>query len=50
MGSNNKVEEQPILTRISDIGLTDDELEDSACACIKKYSAIGKCGKLIKVE
>ena len=32
------MEEQPILTQISDIGLSDDELEYNIC--IKKYSAI----------
>ena len=36
----NNVEEQPILTRISDIGLTDDGLEDNIC--IKNYSVVGK--------
>ena len=46
MGSCFKV--QPILSRISDIGLTIDELEDNIC--IKKYSAIGDGGKLIKVK
>ena len=44
----NKVDEQPITTRISDIGLTDDELEKNIC--IKKYFAIGECGKLLKVK
>ena len=40
------MEEQPILTKISDIGLSDDELESNIC--FKKYSAIGEGGKLIK--
>ena len=39
---------KPILTKISDIGLTDDELEYNIC--IKKYPAIGEGGKLIKVN
>ena len=39
---------QPILTQISDIGVTDDELEYNIC--IKKYSAIGEGGKLIRVK
>ena len=42
------MELQPILTEISDIGLTDDELEYNIC--IKKYSAIGEGGKLLKVN
>ena len=42
------MEEQLILTRISDIGLTDDELEDNIC--IKNYSVIGDGGKLIKMK
>ena len=44
----NNVLEQPILTRISDIGQTDDELEDNIC--IKKYSVIGEGGKLTKIK
>ena len=44
----NNVEEQPILKKISDIGLSDVELEYNIC--IKKYSAIGEGGKLIKVK
>ena len=42
------MEEQPILTKISDIGLSDVKLEYNIC--IKKYSAIGEGGKLIKVK
>ena len=45
------MELQPILIyirQISDIGLTDDELEYNIC--IKKYSAIGEGGKLIRGE
>ena len=42
------VELEPILTKISDIGLTDDELDYNIC--IKKYSVIGEGGKLIKVN
>ena len=42
------MEEQPIVTKISDIGLSDDELEYNIC--IKKYSAIGEGDKLIKVK
>ena len=42
------MELQPILTQISDIGLTDDELEYNIC--IKKYSAIDEGGKLIRVK
>ena len=34
----DNVEEKPILPRISDTDLTDNELEDNIC--IKKYSAI----------
>ena len=50
MGSKivNNVEEQPILTRISDIGLADDELGGNIC--IKNYSVIGEGGKLIKMK
>ena len=44
----SNVEEQLMLTRISAIGLTDDELEDNIC--IKKYVAIGECGKFKKVK
>ena len=39
------MEEQPILTIISDIGLSDDKLEDNIC----NYSVIGEGGKLIKM-
>ena len=39
---------QPILPQISDIGLTDDELEYNIC--IKKYSAIGEGRKLLRVK
>ena len=42
------MEEQPLLTKISDMGLSDDELEYHIC--IKKYSAIGESGKLKKVK
>ena len=42
------MELQPILPQISDIGLTDDELEYSIR--IKTYSAIGEGGKLIRVK
>ena len=42
------MEEQPILTIISDIGLSDDKLEDNIC--IEKYSVIGEGGKLIKMK
>ena len=42
------MEKQPILTQISDIGLSDDELEYNIC--IKKYSAIGEGGKSIQVK
>ena len=43
------MELQPILKQISDIGLiTDDELEYNIC--IKKYSAIGEGGKLVRVK
>ena len=42
------MELQPILTQISDTGLTDDELENTIC--IKKYSATGEGGKLIRVK
>ena len=42
------VELQQILTKISDIGLTDDELEYNIC--INKYSAIGEGGKIIRVK
>ena len=42
------VELQPILTQISDTGLTDDELEYNIC--IKKYSATGEGGKLMRVK
>ena len=41
------MELQPILKQISDIGLTDDELEYNIC--IKKYSAIGQGGRFIRV-
>ena len=42
------MELQPILTKISDIGLTDYELEYNIP--IKKYSAIGESGKLTRVK
>ena len=42
------MELQPILKQISDIGLTDDELEYNIC--IQKYSAIGEGGNLIRVK
>ena len=42
------MEEQPILTKICDIGLSDDEPEYNICT--KKYSDIGEGGKLIKVK
>ena len=42
------MEEQPILTKIYDIGLSDDELESNIF--IKKYSAIGEGGKFVKVK
>ena len=42
------MEEQPILTQISDIGMSDDELEYNIR--IKKYSAIGEGGKSIQVK
>ena len=42
------MEEQPILTIISEIGLSDDKLEDNICN--KKYSVIGEGGKLIKMK
>ena len=42
------MEEQPILPIISDIGLSDDKLEDNICN--KNYSVIGEGGKLIKMK
>ena len=42
------MELQPILTQISDTGLTDVETENNIC--IKKYSTIGEGGKLIRVK
>ena len=42
----NNVLEQPILTRISNIGPTDDELEDNIC--INNLYVIGEGVKLLK--
>ena len=44
----NNVLEHPILTRISDIGPTDDELEDNIC--IKNYYVIWEGSKLTKIK